>query len=151
MARKPSGNPVGPPNKDIDFELFEMLCADWCTTEEIAARLKIHANTLRKKVIDRYGEDYSVVYKRMFDAGTPSFRRERRVLSKRNANMSIWLGKIHLGEKEHLEKEEAPKQDDLDLKQRFYASQYEIQQLKQQLNDLKSKASQELQRSDTPL
>jgi|SRR6185437_14985514 len=105
MARKPTGNPVGNPPKDIDFSIFELLCADWCTTAEIAARLKISDDTLRRRVQAHYGEDYAVVYKRMFDAGTPSFRRERRVLSKRNANMSIWLGKVHLGEKDFEEKQ----------------------------------------------
>jgi hypothetical protein len=100
MARQPTGNPVGPPPKEISFEKFEELAGLWCTTEEIAASLKIHANTLRSKIVEHYGEEYSVVYKRMFDAGCPSFRRERRVLSKRNANMSIWLGKVHLGEKD---------------------------------------------------
>lgn len=144
MARKPSGNPIGPPPKEIDIEKFEELCGLWCTTEEIAAYLKVHANTLRKKVSEHYGEEYSAVYKAMFDKGTPSFRRERRALSKRNANMSIWLGKIHLGEKEHLEKEDAPKKEDIELKQKLYAALFENQQLKEKLNDSQSKTSQEL-------
>jgi hypothetical protein len=100
MARKPTGKPIGPPPKQIDFEQFEQLCGIWCTTEEIAALLKICAETLRSRVKERYREEYSVTYKRFFDAGTPSFRRDRRVLAKKNTAMSIWLGKVHLGEKD---------------------------------------------------
>lgn len=151
MARKPTGKPVGPPPKDISIEKFEELCGLWCTSEEIAASFKIHLNTLKKRVVEHYGEEYSQIYKRMFDNGTPSFRRERRVLSKRNANMSIWLGKIHLGEKEHQDKEDAPKEEDLLLKQQYYATLYENQQLKKELDDLKSQTSQELQSSDTSI
>jgi hypothetical protein len=100
MARKPTGNPIGPPPKEVTIEKFEELCGLWCTTEEIAASFKIHEDTLRKRIVEHYGEEYSVVYKRLFNAGTPSFRRERRVLSKKNTAMSIWLGKVHLGEKD---------------------------------------------------
>jgi hypothetical protein len=100
MARKPTGNPVGCPPKDIDFTRFEEMCSDWCTIPEIAARLKISDDTLRRRVEEQYGEDFAVIYKRHFNNGTPSFRRERRVLSRKNAAMSIWLGKVHLGEKD---------------------------------------------------
>lgn len=144
MARKPTGNPIGPPIKQIDFEKFEELCGFWCTTAEIAASLKVHEDTLRKRVSEHYGEEYSAVYKRLFDAGTPSFRRERRVLAKRNATISIWLGKVHLGEKEFDEKDSSPKQEDIDLKHQYYATLYENQKLKEQLNASQSKTSSEL-------
>lgn len=101
MARKPTGNPVGPPPKEISFEKFEELCGLWCTAEEIAASLKIHRHTLTTKVEAHYGEEFSTVYKRFFDQGTPSFRRERRALARKNTSMSIWLGKVHLGEKDY--------------------------------------------------
>lgn len=100
MARKPTGKPVGPPPKEIDFANFEMMCAIWCTSEEIAAHLKVHVNTLREKVEKHYGEEYPVVYKRLYDAGAPSLRRDRRVLAKKNSTMAIYLGKKHLGEKD---------------------------------------------------
>jgi hypothetical protein len=101
MARKPTGNPVGPPPKEFNPEKFEELCGLWCTAEEIAASLKMHRHTLTTKVEEHYGEEFSTIYKRFFDNGTPSFRRERRVLSKKNTAMSIWLGKVHLGEKDY--------------------------------------------------
>lgn len=100
MARKPTGKPVGPPPKIISFELYEQLCGLWCTTEEIAAHLKVHADTLRKKIVDHYGEEYSVTYKRFFDAGKPSLRRDQRVQAKKNASMAIWLGKNYLDQRE---------------------------------------------------
>jgi len=49
MARKPSGKPVGCPPTDINFQTFEILCADWCTIEEIAAHLKISDDTLNNE------------------------------------------------------------------------------------------------------
>lgn len=100
MARKLTGNPSGPVPMKLDFEKFEMLCGLYCTTDEIAANFKIHPQTLRIRVSEHYGEEYPLIYKRFFDAGTPSLRRDRRVLAKKNAAMSIWLGKVHLGEKE---------------------------------------------------
>lgn len=101
MARKNTGNPVGAPPKEIDWKYFEQLCGLYCTTEEISSYFGVHKDTLRKKAIEQYGgDDYSSIYKRFFDAGTPSLRRDRRVLAKKNAAMSIWLGKMHLGERD---------------------------------------------------
>lgn len=106
MARKPTGKPVGAPPKEIDFNAFEMMCSVWCTAEEIAAYLKIHVSNLRIKVEKHYGEDFATVYKRFFDAGIPSLRRDRRVLAKKNPTMAIYLGKKHLGEKDDDAKQE---------------------------------------------
>ena len=102
---------AGRPPAEIDFKQFENLCGIWCTQKEIASFLRVHPDTLRDKVQEEYGEDFSTVYKRFFEAGTPSFRRERRILAKKNAAMNIWLGKIHLGERDKDEiKDEVSKQ-----------------------------------------
>ena len=100
MGRKPTGNPVGPPVKEIDWTQFEQACALQCTQEETASFLKVHRHTLSKKVQEHYGEDYSTVYKRYSESGKCSLRRNQFVLSKKNASMAIWLGKIWLGQKE---------------------------------------------------
>lgn len=104
MGRKLTGKPCGPVPKDIDWKYFEQLCGLWCTTSEIASTLGIHEDTLRTRAKEHYdSDDYSGIYKRFFEVGTPSFRRDRRVMAKKNAAMSIWLGKVHLGEKEKTE------------------------------------------------
>lgn len=100
MARKPTGNPTGRPNKEINWEQFEQLCALQCTQSEIASMFKIHPNTLSDRVAEHYGEDYSTTYNMYSDCGKCSHRRNQFVLSKRNASLSIWLGKIWLGQRD---------------------------------------------------
>ena len=102
MARKPTGNPVGRPQKEINWDQFEQLCALQCTQTEIANMFHIHDETLSIRVRGNYGEDYSTVYKRFADSGKCSLRRNQFVLSKTNAAMAIWLGKQWLGQKDHI-------------------------------------------------
>lgn len=105
MARKPTGNPVGRPQKEINWEEFEKLCELQCTQSEIAGFLKIHPETLSNRVGEHYGEDYSSIYKRYSEGGKCSLRRHQFLLSKKNSSMAIWLGKQWLGQKD-ISKEE---------------------------------------------
>jgi hypothetical protein len=107
MARKPTGNPVGPPPKKVDWTLFEQLCAVQCTQTEIASMLKISVESLRSKSKANYGEEYCVIYKRYSETGKCSLRRNQFVMSAKNATMAIWLGKQWLGQKDlpHSEEE----------------------------------------------
>jgi hypothetical protein len=100
MARKPTGEPVGRPQKEINWENFENLCGLQCTSEEMAGFLKIHRETLYDRVKDNYGEEYSTIYKRYADQGKCSLRRNQFVIAKKNATMAIWLGKQYLGQKD---------------------------------------------------
>lgn len=100
MARKPSGNPTGRPQKEIKWDQFEQLCALQCTQSEIASFLKINEDTLRSRSRENYGEDYSALYKKFAEVGKCSVRRNQFVLSKKNASMAIWLGKIWLGQRD---------------------------------------------------
>lgn len=98
MAYQPTGNPVGPPKKELDFDQFEECCGWHCTTEEIAAFFKMHDDTLRKRVEEHYGEEYSAIYKKYQLIGKRSMRRNQFVLSEKNPTLSIWLGKQYLGQ-----------------------------------------------------
>lgn len=100
MARQPTGNPTGRPEKEIDWAQFEQLCALQCTQEEIGHMLKLAPVTVSIRVADHYGEDYLSVYKRFREQGKCSVRRNQFVLSKKNASMAIWLGKVWLGQKD---------------------------------------------------
>jgi hypothetical protein len=102
MARKPTGKPVGPPEKIINWELFEQLCALQCTQSEICSMLKVNEDTLRKGCKDTFGEDYSALYKRNSECGKISVRRYQFVQAKTKPNMAIWLGKQWLGQKENV-------------------------------------------------
>lgn len=97
-------NPEGRPKKEIDWNLFEQLCAIQCTQEEIASMLKVHADTLRDRAKQYYEEeDYSSIYKKFSETGKCSLRRNQFVLSKKNSAMAIWLGKIWLGQSDKSE------------------------------------------------
>jgi hypothetical protein len=100
MARKPTGKPVGRPEKPIDWAQFEQLCALHCTQDEIGNMLGLAPVTVSIRVRDHYREEYLSVYKRFQEQGKCSLRRNQFVLSKKNASMAIWLGKVLLGQKD---------------------------------------------------
>jgi hypothetical protein len=89
------------PRKEIDWNQFEQLCGLQCTQSEIASVLHVHPNTLSDRAIEYYEEeDFSTVYKKFSENGKCSLRRNQFVISKKNASMAIWLGKIWLGQKD---------------------------------------------------
>jgi len=90
----------GRPQKSLDWPQFEKLCALQCTQTEIASFFGVHKNTIRERVQDEYKEDYCTIYKRFSDSGKCSLRRHQFVLSRTNASMAIWLGKMWLGQRE---------------------------------------------------
>lgn len=100
MARKPTGNPVGRPKKPIDWDQFEQLCALQCIQSEIASFFHTNIETIRTRVEAEYGADYLEIYKRFAESGKCSLRRNQFVISKKNASMAIWLGKIWLGQRD---------------------------------------------------
>jgi hypothetical protein len=95
--------PSGRPQNGIDWSLFEQLCAIQCTQSEIASFLKIDADTLYKRVKERYNSSYSEIYKRYSETGKCSLRRYQYVQAKNKPAMAIWLGKQWLGQKENIE------------------------------------------------
>lgn len=113
MARKPTGNPMGRPKKEINWDQFEQLCSLQCTQAEMANIFNIHPDTLRDSVKEYYGDDYSTIHNRYSDYGKCSHRRNQFVLSKKNASLSIWLGKIWLGQRDPSEERKADSIDDL--------------------------------------
>jgi len=101
VARKPTGNPVGRPEKEINWNEFEKLCELQCTQSEIASFLHVSKDTLSDRVGERYGEDYSTTYKKYSESGKCSLRRTQFKLSQKNTSMAIWLGKQWLSQKDH--------------------------------------------------
>jgi hypothetical protein len=112
MARKPTGNPIGPPKKEISWEVFEQLCAIQCTQSEICSVLKIHDDTLRVRCLEQYGEEYSAIYKRYSESGKSSLRRYQFMQAKTKPAMAIWLGKQWLKQTDTIVTE-TPKNDQL--------------------------------------
>lgn len=147
MARKPTGNPVGAPPKEIDWQLFEQLCGIQCTQSEMAGLLKVHHETLSIRVADHYGEDYPSVYKKLSEGGKCSLRRNQFVQSKTNASMAIFLGKNWLGQTDGRE-EKAPPNDkaiesELELIKQNARLLEKTQELQRQLDAILVKANSE--------
>lgn len=98
MARKPTGNPNGRPPRDFDIQLFENLCHVQCTTNELESILQTDLRTIDKWCQRVYGTSFTDSYKRFAEGGKASLRRNQANLSKKNASMAIWLGKVMLGQ-----------------------------------------------------
>lgn len=90
---------VGRPNKEINKEEFEKLCAMLCTEEEIAGWFKCSEDTIRRFCKKEYKEQFCEVYKRLSSKGKISLRRTQfKIAEAGNATMAIWLGKQILGQ-----------------------------------------------------
>ena len=103
MGRKPTGRTPHRPEKEIDWEEFEKLCALQCTQSEIASFLNVHIDTIRDRSAKHYGMPYSSVYTKYSEVGKCSLRRNQFVMSKTNPATAIWLGKQWLGQKDNHE------------------------------------------------
>lgn len=89
------------PETEINWEMFEQLCALQCTQSEIASVLKISDETLRTRAKAKYEMDnYLDIYKKFSEHGKTSLRRNQFAQSKKSASMAIWLGKQWLGQKD---------------------------------------------------
>lgn len=101
MGRQPTGNPVGRPPKDINWEQFEQLCAMQCTKDEICSFLHIGWATLDRHLQAKYGENFEETYKKLSASGKISLRRAQfRTAMEGNCAMQIWLGKQVLKQRE---------------------------------------------------
>lgn len=83
----------GRPEKPIDWDEFEKLCALQCTQSEMASWFYLTAETLSNRVEQEYGEDYSTVYKKLSEYGKCSLRRTQYKLAQKSSAMAIFLGK----------------------------------------------------------
>ncbi len=140
--RKPSPNPVGRPEAQIDWTLFEQLCGIQCTMTEMAGMLKVHRDTLSDQIKKKYNADFSTVYEKYAQDGKCSLRRHQFVLSKTNAAMAIWLGKNWLGQKEPESTQHIPPNDGL-----LNTLLEQIKHKDTLINELKPKANPEFSRS----
>jgi hypothetical protein len=154
MARKPTAKPTGRPLKEIQWTTFEELCQIQCTQSEIASVLKIHHETLIRRVEDNYKEPYASVYKKYSEGGKSSLRRIQFNLARKNTAMAIWLGKQWLGQKDHEEKVQTAPNDAhlttlLDTLNREKDLKKEIEILREKLDGLIPKADTELPGSES--
>lgn len=88
------------PHKQIDQATFEKLCGLQCTLEEICGFFDVTDKTLDGWCKRTYKASFSEVFRKKRGAGKISLRRAQFRLAEKNANMSIWLGKQYLGQKD---------------------------------------------------
>jgi hypothetical protein len=92
----------GRPVKEVDWELFKNLCEIHCTMSEISYILDINDDVLRVKIKEKFGMNFQEAHKKFSAFGKRTLRRDQFKLAKRNASMSIWLGKQYLDQKDTL-------------------------------------------------
>lgn len=89
---------MGRPQKEINQDQFEKLCAMFCKRNEIVSFFDVSEDTLERWAKRTYGETFAVVYNKKCDGGRISLRRAmlQNALSG-NVTMQIWLSKQYLG------------------------------------------------------
>lgn len=106
MGRQPkTGQKIGPPVKQIDWDVLDNMLKHQCTSNEIAGHFGIHLHTLYDKVRERFGQtwtEYSIS-KQSSGLGllrVSQFQKAVNTHSKGNVQMLIWLGKQYLKQKD---------------------------------------------------
>ena len=87
----------------INKQQFEALCAIQCTQEEICSVLNCNTDTLNSWCKNKYGKNFSEIFKEKRQGGKASLRRMQWKLAEKNATMGIWLGKQYLEQKDNVE------------------------------------------------
>jgi AraC-like DNA-binding protein len=90
---------IGRPQKTFDWALFDHLCATQCTLEEMATALNVSADTIERRVSEKFGATFAEIFQQKRKAGFASLRSKQfEVAMSGNVAMLIWLGKQYLGQ-----------------------------------------------------
>ncbi len=103
MGRKPTGNPMGRPRKQITEEQFKKLCALQCTKEEIASFFECSEDTIERWCKQTFDTTFAATFKTYSAMGKMSLRRYQFKLAEKSAAMAIFLGKNMLGQTDKIE------------------------------------------------
>lgn len=105
---------VGRPPKEFDQKNFESLCQIQCTEEEICQFFSCSEKTLNKWCREKYGANFSQVFRDKRGVGKISLRRAQfQAAINGNASLLIWLGKQYLGQSESAGTDEKNEIEDL--------------------------------------
>lgn len=102
-GQKVEVDPGGRPQRDFNKKLFENLCHVHCTQAELECILSTDIAVLDKWCHRTYGVGFTVAYSRFASGGKASLRRTQFRLAENSAPMAIWMGKIHLGQRDMAE------------------------------------------------
>ena len=99
----------GRPRTVLDYKKLDGLCAIWCTGEEIASIFDIDYDTLNRTLKRDKKMGFADYYKKKSAFGNMSLRRMQfKKAQDGNAPMMMFLGKVHLGQKECEKEIESP-------------------------------------------
>ncbi len=94
------------PQKQIDWDQVEKMCAIHCTGEEQAAVLGVDYDTLNAACKREQGVGFSDYFKQKASNGKMSLRRKQYTAAMDgNTTMLVWLGKNWLGQTDQVEPE----------------------------------------------
>lgn len=124
MGRQPpTGRPIGPPKKKVDWEVVDKMLKFQCSSTEIAGYFNIHRQTLYDKVSEEFDCTWTEYAASRQSCGLgllrcTQFEKAFNTYSKANAQLLIWLGKQYLGQKDGVQTE--IKQEEVDKMQAFF-------------------------------
>jgi hypothetical protein len=91
-------NDLGRPEKSIDLQELEKLCALQCTQVDLACWFDVSLSTIERRQRD---SEFAAVMARGYARGRVSLRRKQMQLAEQgNPAMLIWLGKQYLGQRD---------------------------------------------------
>ena len=98
---------VGRPEKKIEKSDFESLLYIQCTLDEVRAFFDMKLGGCSEDTVERwckrtYGKNFADVSAEKRAIGRISLRRTQFELAKKNATLSIWLGKQYLGQRDEV-------------------------------------------------
>ncbi len=100
MGIPPAGK-FGTLTKDVEFEVFELLCRAHCNEEEIASWFGVTRHTINTKCKEHYDKTFQEVNKEFKRRGKADvkIKQYKTASVKENPVMLKWLGEHWLGQK----------------------------------------------------
>lgn len=105
----------GPKPKEINWDVFDKLCALHCTLKEMSGILQVSEDTIERLCKKTFKLKFADLYQQKAASGRMSIRRKQfDIAMNGNVTMLIWLGKQWLGQKDkhEISDAESPKNDE---------------------------------------
>lgn len=114
MPSPPTGNPVGHPGFNIDWNKIDFLLEAGCIGTQIAASLGISPDTLYNHCMKEKGVNFSAYLKEKRAKGDSFLHvKQYEMAQDGNVTMLLWLGKNRLNQKENPEPPSSPNDNSL--------------------------------------
>ncbi len=99
--KEPEKPKVGRPEKPIDWKRIEDFLRAGVNQKRICGFLGMDDDTLRKRVLAKYGEEYSSFSMRLYSEGESLIEQvQHEKAMEGNPTMLQWVGKVRLGQRE---------------------------------------------------